>query len=121
MPTWKRAEKRKMRPKMSVRRGDTVVVIAGKDRGKRGEITRVFPEANRVIVDGANMVKRHLRRQPGSLQAGIIDMPAPLSRSNVMIVCPNCDKPSRVGHTELTDGSHARVCKQCGEIIDKEQ
>ena len=77
-----------MRPKMSIRRGDEVVVIAGKDRGKRGEVTRVLPEANRVVVDGVNIVKRHLRRQPGSLQAGIIDMPAPLDRSNVMLRLP---------------------------------
>lgn len=117
----KHVHKRKMRPKMTVRRGDEVMVIAGKDRGKRGNITRVFPEKNRVIVDGVNMVKRHLRRQPGSLQAGIIDMPAPLSRSNVMPICPGCDKPTRVGHTVLGDGSHVRVCKNCSEILDKEQ
>jgi large subunit ribosomal protein L24 len=117
----KQVDKRKMRPKTTVRRGDEVLVIAGKDRGKRGRVTHVFPEANRVTVDGVNMVKRHLRRQAGSLQAGIIDKPAPLSRANVMLVCPNCDKPNRVGHTTLPDGSHARVCKNCGEIIDKEQ
>jgi large subunit ribosomal protein L24 len=111
-----------MRPKMTVRRGDLVVVIAGKDKGKRGEITRVFPEKNRVIVDGVNMVKRHLRRQPGSLQAGIIDMPAPLNRSNVMLVCTNCQEATRVGHAELPDGTHVRVCKKCHEIIqNKEQ
>ena len=114
-------DKRKMGPKMSVRRGDQVVVIAGKDKGKRGEITRVIPDKNRVIVEGVNLVKRHLRRQPGSLQAGIIDMPAPLSRANVMIVCPNCNEPSRTGRTILQDGTHARVCKNCNEIIDKEQ
>ncbi|HLJ66314.1 MAG TPA: 50S ribosomal protein L24 [Chloroflexota bacterium] len=106
---------------MSVRRGDQVVVLTGKDKGKRGEITRVFPEKNRVIVDGVNMVKRHLRRQPGSLQAGIIDKPAPLARSNVMLICPNCNMPSRGGRTVLADGTHARVCKKCGEIIDKGQ
>jgi large subunit ribosomal protein L24 len=102
---------------MSIRSGDEVIVIAGKDRGKRGEVTRVFPEANRVTVEGVNMVKRHLRRQPGSLQAGIIDMPAPLSRSNVMLVCPNCHKPTRESRTILADGTHARVCKHCGEVI----
>jgi large subunit ribosomal protein L24 len=117
----KHAVKRKMRPKMSVRRGDEVLVITGKDRGKRGAITRVYPEKNRIIVDGVNIVKRHLRRQPGSLQAGIIDKPAPISRSNVMLVCPSCDKPTRVGHADLPDGTHVRVCKQCGEIIEKGQ
>jgi large subunit ribosomal protein L24 len=113
----KQAQVRRMRPKMSIRRGDEVVVIAGKDRGKRGEITRVLPEANRVVVDGVNIVKRHLRRQPGSLQAGIIDMPAALDRSNVMLVCPSCHRPTREARTILADGSHVRVCKHCNEVI----
>jgi large subunit ribosomal protein L24 len=64
------------------------------------------------------MVKRHLRRQPGALQAGIIDMPAPLSRANVMLICTNCDRPTRVGHSILPDGTHVRVCKKCGEIVE---
>lgn len=121
MPAVKHAQKRKMRPKMSVRRGDEVVVIAGKDKGKRGRITRVLPEKNRVVIDGVNLVKRHLRRQPGSLQAGIIDMPAPLSRANVMLICPNCSQPTRESRAILPNGTHVRVCKHCGEIIDKEQ
>ena len=121
MPAGKHATQRKMRPKVSVRSGDTVVVISGKDRGKRGEVTRVLPEENRVVVDGVNMVKRHLRRQPGSLQAGIIDMPAPLNRSNVMLVCSNCDRPTRVAHTTLPDGSHERVCMHCHEIIERKR
>ena len=113
----KQAQVRKMRPKMSIRRGAEVVVITGKDRGKRGEVTRVLPEANRVVIDGVNIVKRHLRRQPGSLQAGIIDMPAPLDRSNVMLVCPNCHRPTREARTVLADGSHVRICKHCNEVI----
>jgi large subunit ribosomal protein L24 len=121
MPLQKQAVKRNMRPKMTVRSGDEVEVIAGKDRGKRGTITQVLPEQNRVIVEGVNMVKRHLRRQPNALQAGIIDKPAPLSRSNVMLVCPNCGELTRVGHTRLPDGKHARICKNCNEIVDKEQ
>lgn len=120
MAVRKHAEKRKMGPKLSVRKGDQVLVIAGKDKGKRGQIERVFPEANRVIVEGVNMVKRHRRRVPGSLQAGIIDMPAPLNRANVMLICPSCNEGSRVGHTILPDGTHVRVCKKCNEIIDKE-
>lgn len=114
----KQARQRNMRPKMTVRRGDHVEIIAGKDRGKRGEIIRVYPEKNRVTVEGVNMVKRHLKRQPGALQAGIIDMPAPLSRSNVMLICTNCDRPTRVGHSTLPDGTHVRVCKKCGEIVE---
>src|SRR5947209_2938047 len=121
MPVRKVAEKRKMRPKISIRSGDEVLVIAGKDRGKRGRVERVIPRDNRAIVEGINMVKRHLRKQPGSLQAGIIDKPAPIHRSNLMLVCPNCNQPSRIAHTTLPDGTHARACKKCGEIIDKEQ
>lgn len=116
----KQAAKRNMRPKMSIRKGDEIIVISGKDRGKRGRVERVYPEKNRVTVEGINMVKRHLRRQPGSLQAGIIDKPAPLDRSNVMLICPNCNQPSREARTTLPDGSHVRVCKRCNEIIDKE-
>ena len=112
---------RPVRQKMSIRSGDEVIVLAGKDKGKRGRVTKVFPARNRVIVDGVNLVKRHLRRQPGSLQAGIIDKPAPLDRSNVMLICPNCGKPSREARTTLPDGSHVRVCKKCSEIIDKER
>jgi large subunit ribosomal protein L24 len=109
---------------MTIQKGDEVEVIAGKDKGKRGRVERSIPAENRVIVEGVNMVKRHLRRQPGSLQAGIIDMPAPLSRANVMLVCPNCGNPTRIGHVGLPPGSkekRARVCKQCHEIVDKEQ
>lgn len=113
--------KRKMLPKMSVRRGDEVMIITGKDRGKRGTVTRVLPRENRIVVDGVNIVKRHLRRQPGSLQAGIIDMPAPLARSNVMVVCPSCNEPSRIGRTQLPDGTRARICRKCGEVMDKDQ
>jgi len=111
---------RNTRSKMGVRKGDEIVVITGKDRGKRGRVERVLPVENRVIVEGVNMVKRHLRRQPGSLQAGIIDKPAPLHRSNVMLVCPNCGQPSREARTTLPDGTHVRLCKKCSEIIDKE-
>jgi large subunit ribosomal protein L24 len=120
MAVHKHSQKRSMRPKMSIRTGDEVLVIAGKDRGKRGRVEHVHPNKNRVTVEGVNMVKRHLRRQPGSLQAGIIDKPAALHRSNVMLVCPSCGQPSREARTTLPDGSHARVCKKCNEIIDKE-
>jgi len=119
MALHKTTHKRKMQPKMSIRTGDEVMVTAGKDRGKRGRVEQVHPAKNRVVVEGVNMVKRHLRRQPGSLQAGIIDKPAALHRSNVMLVCPSCNQASRAGHTTLPDGSHVRVCKKCGEIIDK--
>jgi large subunit ribosomal protein L24 len=120
VPSSKTDDTRKMGRKMSVRTGDEVLVIAGKDRGKRGTVERVSPKANRVTVEGVNMVKRHLRRQPNSLQAGIIDMPAPLHRSNVMLVCPNCSQPNRPARTTRPDGVHVRVCRKCGETIDRD-
>jgi large subunit ribosomal protein L24 len=125
MPARKQADKRNGRPKMSIRRGDTVVVTAGKDKGKRGTVVAVFPEDNRVEVENVNIVKRHMKRQGVALQAGIIEKPAPISRSNVMLICPHCGKPTRVAHQEQAEGPgvrerHPRVCKQCGELIHVE-
>lgn len=120
MTVKKQATTRKMGPKMSIRKGDEVLVISGKDRGKRGRVERMIPRENRAVVENINMVKRHLRRQPGSLQAGIIDKPAPIHRSNLMLVCPNCGKPVRISRTSLPDGTHVRQCKSCNEIIDRE-
>ena len=113
------------RPKMTVRRGDTVVVIAGKDRGKRGKVVTVNAEENRVEVENVNIVKRHLKRQGPALQAGIIEKPAPISRSNLMVVCPHCGKPTRVAHREIPQTPNSRerrirVCKNCDETIDVE-
>jgi large subunit ribosomal protein L24 len=120
MPAPKRAP-RQATVKQSIRTGDEVQVTAGKDRGKRGTVTEVIPSTNRVIVEGVNLVKRHLRRQPNALQAGIVDMPAPLSRANVMLICPNCGEASKTGRTLLSSGKHARICKNCSEIVDKER
>lgn len=103
-----------------VKRDDTVLVLAGKDRDKRGTVTRVLPREGRVIVQGVNMIKRHMRQRPGALQAGIIEREAPISLSNVMPVCPHCSKATRVGHA-VVEGKKARVCKHCGQVIDRER
>jgi large subunit ribosomal protein L24 len=109
---------------MAVRKGDTVIVLSGKDRGKRGKVERV--EQTRrglaVVVPGINMAKRHQKSRggrTGSQTAGIIDLPMPIQISNVMVVCPNCDKPTRAGHARLEDQHHTRVrvCKHCGEQL----
>jgi large subunit ribosomal protein L24 len=125
MPVHKHADKPKGRPKLSIRRGDTVVVTAGKDKGKRGKVVAVFPEDNRVEVENINLVKRHMKRQGVALQAGIIEKPAPISRANVMLVCPHCNRPTRIAHGEQeeTNGNrerHPRVCKHCGEVVTVE-
>jgi large subunit ribosomal protein L24 len=108
---------------MAVRKGDTIVVLGGKDRGKRGKIERVQTTRRglAVVVPGINMAKRHQKAQGGRAQtAGIIELPMPLQISNVMLVCPNCDKPTRVGHARLDDQhkTRVRVCKRCGEQLE---
>ncbi len=103
---------------LKVRRDDTVQVLAGKDKGKRGKVREVRPDERRVVVADVNVVKKHMK--PGrsqARQAGIIDLEAPLATSNVALVCTKCDRPTRVGVRFLNDGSKARVCKKCGEII----
>lgn len=101
-----------------VRRNDTVEVISGKDRGRRGEVRRVLRRANRVVVSGLNIVKKHRRSQNPAMPSGIIDLEAPLHASNVMLVCPSCDAAARVGFRLLAEGRKTRYCKRCGEAID---
>lgn len=103
---------------MKIRKNDTVLVIAGKDKGKRGKVRQAFPKKDRVTVDGVNMVKRHSRARGAARQAGIIELEAPLRASNVMLVCNKCNKPVRVGFRFLEDGRKARACRSCYEIID---
>ena len=103
-----------------IQTGDQVEITRGKDRGKRGRVMRVLSGDRRVVVDGVNIVKRHQRPMPPMQPGGIIEMPAPLAESNAMLVCPNCDQAARVGYRILEDGSKARVCKRCQEIIGQE-
>lgn len=105
---------------MHVRSGDTILVIAGRERGKTGQITRVVPKDQRVIVSGVNLVKRHMKARPGIAQAGIVEKEAPLPASNVMILCPSCNKPTRIGQRVYEEAGvtrKERVCKRCGEVI----
>lgn len=112
--------------KMFVKTGDTVMVMAGDDKGKSGKVQKVFPETGRIIVEKVNMVKKHQKPRGQGMPGGIIDKEAPIHASNVMIVCPSCGKPTRVGH-KFVDGEgkasrrKVRVCKndKCGAIIDK--
>ncbi len=102
-----------------VRRGDTVAVIAGRERGKRGKVLRVLPAAARVIVEKVNMMKKHQRPTQKLRQGGIIEREGALALSNVLLVCSRCDQPSRAGIKVLADGRKVRVCRRCGETIDK--
>ncbi len=102
-----------------VRRGDTVAVIAGKERGKRGKVLRVLLGDGRVLVEKVNMVKKHQRPTQKLRQGGIIEREGALHLSNVLLVCGRCDRPVRVGTRALADGRKVRVCKRCGEAVDK--
>jgi large subunit ribosomal protein L24 len=124
---------------MKIKRGDTVEVISGDDRGKRGQVQRVIrgkrtlsrrtakdgtmvvrdPNLDRVVVAGVNLIKKHQRRT-GNIrtQVGIIEREAPIHISNVMLVCPHCDKPTRVRMHVFENGTRARECRKCGQLID---
>jgi large subunit ribosomal protein L24 len=104
------------RVKMRLKKGDQVLVLTGKDVGKQGEITRVLPDRNMVIVDGINVAKKHQRSTKATMQGGIIDKDMPLPASNVAIVCPTCG-PSRIGYRLDDDGKKFRVCKKCGKDL----
>jgi large subunit ribosomal protein L24 len=105
---------------MSIKKGDTVVVLAGKDRGKRGTVERVerTKRGLGVVVQGLNIAKRHQRPRSRTQTAGILDLPVPIHVSNVQIICPRCEKATRVAIQVRDDGSRVRTCKQCGEQIE---
>jgi large subunit ribosomal protein L24 len=109
---------------LRIKKGDQVVVLAGKDKGRSGKVIQTLPKENAVIVDGINIVTRHQRprgtsnRATPSTQTGRIQKPAPLAAGKVMLVCPRCGKPSRIGRTTGEGGRLARACKRCGELID---
>lgn len=104
---------------MRIKKGDTVEVISGKDRGKRGKVLKVEPKTNRVIVENVNIIHRHMRPTQDMPQGGIIKNEGPIHISNVQPVCPSCDEKTRVGIGYLDDGKKVRICKKCGEDIDK--
>ena len=102
-----------------VRKGDTVMVVAGKERGKRGKVLRVFPDKNRVVIERINMIKKHQRPTQKVRQGGIIEREGAIHLSNVMLVDPTSGKPTRIGMKALADGRKVRVATKSGEIIDK--
>ena len=104
--------------KMHVKRGDKVVVIAGKDKGKEGNVIAAFPEQNKVIVEGVAVAKKHQKARMQGQASAIIDKEMPIDASNVMRVCPKCGKAARVGVKTFDDGSKAKFCKKCGETFN---
>jgi len=103
---------------MKIRKDDEVLVITGDDRGKKGKVRRYYPCEDRLVVEGVNMVKRHMKPRANIRQAGIIEREAPINVSDVMLICSKCDKPTRVGFLVLEDKTKVRVCKKCHEVID---
>ncbi len=107
------------RPKLRIKSGDRVMVITGKDKGRRGEVLKTLPRKGKVIIEGINIVKKHQRATREMMQGGIIEQPAPLDASNVMLLCRNCGDPTRAGTKTLSSGRKVRCCKKCEENIDR--
>ncbi|HEY5673499.1 MAG TPA: 50S ribosomal protein L24 [Malonomonas sp.] len=105
--------------KLHVKKDDMVKIIAGKEKGKTGKVLRVFPAKGRVVVENLNVVKRHTRPTQLNPEGGIVEKAAPMSISNVMLICGSCSTAVRTGVKVLEDGSKARYCKKCNEIVDK--
>lgn len=103
---------------LRIKKNDTVMVISGKYKSRRGRVIKVIPSEGKLIVEKVNIVKRHMRPSKKYAQGGIIEKEAPLPLSKVMLICPKCDKPTRIGAQILSDGSKVRVCKKCKEVID---
>jgi len=104
---------------LTIKKDDTVVVITGKNKGKQGRVLAVIPRKNRVIVERVNIVKRHLKPSAKYREGGILEKEAPIHISNVMLLCPRCNKPTRIANRILDDGRKVRACKKCKEVIDQ--
>lgn len=106
--------------KVNIRKNDQVKVISGKDRGKLGKVLRSIPASGRVIVEGINFHKKHTRANPGKgIQAGIMQQETPIRTSNLMVVCPECGRATRVKFRRLEDGSKQRICAKCSGNLDR--
>lgn len=103
---------------MKIRKNDTVLVITGKDRGKKGKVRFSYPKGERVLVEGVNFSKRHARATRGARQAGIIEREMPIRVSDVLLICSRCNHPVRIGFQYLEDGRKVRTCRSCNEVID---
>lgn len=102
---------------LSIKKNDTVIVITGKEKGKRGRVISVDLSKDRVLIEGVNIIKRHMKPSKKYSQGGIIEKEAPLHISNVMLLCPKCGKPTRISNTILADGKKMRTCTKCKEVM----
>lgn len=102
---------------LSIKKNDTVLVVTGKEKGKKGRVISVDPTRNKILIERINIIKRHMKPSKKYAQGGIIEKEAPLNISNAMLVCSKCGKPTRIGNTILSDGKKVRTCKKCKEVI----
>lgn len=107
-----------MKNKVHVKKGDNVIVLNGKDRGKKGKVLSVLPSKHMVLVEGVNMVTKHVKPKNQYQQGGLVNQESPINADKVMFVCSKCGAPTKVGKKFLDNGSKARVCKKCDEVID---
>jgi large subunit ribosomal protein L24 len=103
---------------MNIKKDDNILVIAGKDKGKKGKVRFAYPRENKVLIEGVNFIKKHSKARGAAKQAGIIDLEAKMDVAKVMYVCARCSKPARIGTKILEDGRRARFCRACGEVIE---
>jgi large subunit ribosomal protein L24 len=108
---------------MNIKKGDTVLIVTGKDRGKQGTVSRALPQVSKVIVEGLNIAKKHIRPQGQTRQGGVIEKAMPLHVSNTMLICTECGEPTRVGHERRPVGADqkmraVRICKKCSKVIE---
>jgi large subunit ribosomal protein L24 len=114
------AQAERTRTRINLRKNDTVQVLTGRDAGKQGKVLKVYPEKNRVIVQGVGFVKKHTRPQPQrNIKGGIAEREGAIHASNVQVVCGECGKGTRIGHKLLADGKKVRVCRKCEGVLDK--
>lgn len=106
-------------PKLKLKKSDTVMIIAGRERGKTGKVLRVVGDRGQVLVERLNTVKRHMKPRGMQSPGGIVEKEAPIHLSNVMVMCDRCNAPVRVGVRRLEDGQRTRVCRRCGDVVDK--
>lgn len=101
---------------MKIKKGDTILIISGKDKGKKAKVLEAFPRQNKIVVEGANIVKRHRRPRREKEKGQIVEVAAPIDASNVKLICPKCSQPTRLGY-RLTEKGKYRICKKCGQEI----
>jgi large subunit ribosomal protein L24 len=104
---------------LGIKKNDTILVITGKEKGKKGRVLSVSPLKDQLLIEKVNIIKRHMKPSRKYTQGGIIEKEAPLHISNVMLVCPKCSKPTSIGNSLLQDGRKVRMCKKCREVIDQ--